>query len=116
MESVNLRRFHNVLRIKVDDQPMAATFYIEGKLMGSCVDELRRVWAATDTQNPQKQISVELSSVLLVDAAGRALLGQMYAKGAQLSGSGIMIKGLIKEIAEGKNNPGQSGFLLVPES
>jgi ABC-type transporter Mla MlaB component len=105
-----------MLRIRIDDQPVTATFYVEGKLMGSSVDELRKVWAAIETQSTQKQTVVELTSVLVVDAAGRSLLRQMHAKGAQLCGSGIMIKSLIEEIANGKNSAGESGFLLMREN
>jgi len=59
-----------MLRIRVDDQPMAATFHVEGKLVGDSVEELRKVWTATHTLDPQKQTVVELTSVLVVDAAG----------------------------------------------
>jgi hypothetical protein len=100
----------------VDDQPVAATFYVEGKLVGSSVDELRKVWTAIHTESTQKQTVVELTSVLLVDAVGRRLLRQMHANGAQLCGSGIMIKSLIEEIANGKNCAGESGFLLTREN
>jgi ABC-type transporter Mla MlaB component len=112
-----VRRFHNVmLRIRVDDQPPAATLYVEGKLVGRSVDELRKVWTAIHSELNQKQTVVELTSLLLVDAAGRSLLRQMHAKGAQLSGSGLMIRTLIEEIANGKNSAGESAFLLTREN
>jgi ABC-type transporter Mla MlaB component len=111
------REFHNaMLRIRVDDQPLIATFYVEGKLVGRSVDELQKVWNAIHTQSSQKQTVVELTSVLVVDAGARSLLRQMHAKGAQLCGSGIMIKTLIEEIANGKNCAGESGFLLTREN
>ena len=105
-----------MLRIRVGDQQVAATFYVEGKLVGSSVDELRKVWTSVHTQDTHKQIEVELTSVLVVDAAGRSLLRQMHAKGAQLRGSGIMIKTLIEEITNGKNSAGESCFLLTREN
>ena len=102
-----------MLRIRVDDQPMAATFHVEGKLVGDSVEELRKVWTATHTLDPQKQTVVELTSVLVVDAAGRCLLRQLHAGGAVLAGKGIMIKTLINEIADGKDNAGESCFVLT---
>jgi len=100
-----------MLRVRVDDQAMTTTFYVEGKLVGSSVDELRKVWTATHAEFPQKQTVVELTSVLVVDATGRTLLRQMHVNGTQLSGKGIMVKTLIEEIANGNNSVRESGFL-----
>jgi hypothetical protein len=105
-----------MLRIQVDDQSRTATFYVEGKLVGSCVDELRKVWTATRRENPQKQTVIELTSLLLADAAGRKLLRQMHVDGAQLVGNGLMIKTLIDEIADDRSAPGNSGFLLTTDT
>jgi ABC-type transporter Mla MlaB component len=104
-----------MLRIRVDDQPTSATFNIEGKLVGNSVDELRKVWTAIRSQTPEKSTVVDLSSVLVVDSAGRALLRQMHAKGSRIVGSGLMTRTLIQEIADGKTNPGDSAFLLTTE-
>jgi ABC-type transporter Mla MlaB component len=105
-----------MLRIRVDDQPTSATFYIEGKLVGDSVDELRKVWTASRSDPPKKLTIVDLSSVLVVNAAGRALLRQMHSKGARLVGSGLMTRTLIQEITDGRTNPGDSSFLLTTEN
>ena len=105
-----------MLRVRVDDQAVTTTFYVEGKLVGSSVDELRKVWTATHAEFPQKQTVVELTSVLVVDATGRTLLRQMHVSGTQLSGKGIMVKTLIEEIANGNNSVRESGFLLTREN
>jgi len=87
-----------MLRIRVDEQPETTTLYVEGKLAGDCVDELRRVWTAARIEAPAKQAVVELSSVLVVDNSGRKLLNQMHCWGTRLIGTGLMIHSLIEEI------------------
>ena len=91
-----------MLRVRVDDQARMTTFYVEGKLTGVSVDELRKAWAAARIQNEKKPTVIELTSLFIVDAAGRKLLAEMHGSGAQLAGTGIMIRPLIDEI-EGKN-------------
>jgi anti-anti-sigma regulatory factor len=87
-----------MMRIRVKEQGATTTLYVEGKLAGDCVDELRRVWTTVRSEAPAKQAVVELSSVQVVDNAGRKLLNQMHAWGTRLSGTGLMIGPLIEEI------------------
>ena len=90
-----------MLRIRVDDQPKATTLYVEGKLAGDSVDELRRVWTFVHTETPEKETVVDLCSVRVVDSAGRRLLCQMYGWGTRLAGHGLCITPLIEEITRG---------------
>jgi anti-anti-sigma regulatory factor len=87
-----------MFRIRVDDASKTTTLYIEGKLLGDSVHELRRVWTTIRSESPEKPIVIELSSVLIVDIIGRKLLGQMHEWGTQLAGSGLVIGPLIEEI------------------
>ena len=87
-----------MIRIRVDDQPAATTFHVEGKLVGDEVEELRKVWAESRNRNPGRPAVVDLSSVLVVDPTARKLLSQMHQWGVQLTGTGIMIAALIEEI------------------
>ena len=105
-----------MLRIQIDDQATVATFYIQGKLVGNCVDELRKAWAATRKENPQKQTVIELTSLLVVDASARKLLRQMHMEGAQLAGNGLMCKTLIADIVDGKSVRPDSAFLITTKS
>jgi ABC-type transporter Mla MlaB component len=92
-----------MLKIRVDNQPEIITLYVEGKLVGDCVDELRRVWTTLRTESPTKPTTVELSSVRVVDVTGRKLLTQMHEWGSQLAGSGLVIGSLINEIRSTRN-------------
>src|SRR2546426_4112681 len=87
-----------MLRIQVEEQAESVTLYVEGKLAGDAVDDLRRVWTSLHIESPGKQISVNLSSVRVVDCTGRKLLFQMYVWGTRLAGTGLIIEPLIEEI------------------
>jgi ABC-type transporter Mla MlaB component len=87
-----------MLRIRVEDQPKATTLYVEGKLAGDCVDELRRVWTSIRSESPDKETVVDLCSVRVVDSTGKKLLCQMHEWGTRLAGHGLCISPLIEEI------------------
>ena len=90
-----------MLRVRVEDQPRVTTFFVEGKLVGDSVDELRKVWADTRDQHPDKETVVNLSSLFVVDSTGKRLLCEMHRLGTQIAGRGIMIRPLIEEIVGG---------------
>jgi anti-anti-sigma regulatory factor len=88
-----------MLRIHIEEKPKTTTLYVEGKLAGDCVDELRRIWASVRNENPGKETIVDLCSVRIVDSTGRKLLSQIHGSGTRLAGSGLCISPLIEEIA-----------------
>jgi anti-anti-sigma regulatory factor len=90
-----------MIRIRVDNQGQAVILYIEGKLSGECVDELKRVWTSVRNDSPGKQTVVDLSSVRAVDCTAYKLLCQMHGWGTQLAGTGLMIGPLVEEIRTG---------------
>jgi anti-anti-sigma regulatory factor len=87
-----------MLKIQVDNQPEATVLYVEGKLTGDAVDEVRRVWISVRNESPDRQTVVDLSSVRCVDSSGRKLLSQMHSWGTRLAGKGLMIGALIDEV------------------
>ena len=87
-----------MLRIQIEDGPNSTTLYVEGKLTGNHVDELRRIWTSIRNESPDRQTVVDLGSVRFVDTAGKELLSQMHGVGTRLSGSGLCISALIGEI------------------
>ena len=91
-----------MLRIRVEDQPNITTFYVEGKLAGDSVDELRKVWWSARTESPDKETVIDLCAARLVDVSGKKLLCQMHKWGARLAGNGLCITPLIEEIVAGK--------------
>jgi anti-anti-sigma regulatory factor len=91
-----------MLRIQVEQQTKLITLYVEGKLTGEAVDELRRVWTSVRNESPDKETVIDLCSVRVVDNAGRKLLSQMHGWGTRLAGSGLCITPLIEEITGSK--------------
>ena len=91
-----------MIRIRVEDQPKTTTLYVEGKLAGDSVDELRRVWTSVRNDSPGKETVIDLCAVRVVDAAGKKLLCQMHRWGTGLAGSGLCISPLIQEIIGGQ--------------
>ena len=91
-----------MLRIRVENQSKITTLYLEGKLAGDNVDELRRVWTSVRTESPGKETVIDLCSVRVVDSTGRKLLCQMHAWGTRLAGHGLSIGPLIEEITSAK--------------
>ena len=91
-----------MMRIRVEDQTKTTTLYVEGKLAGDCVDELRRVWTSVLNDSPEKETVIDLCAVRIVDAAGKKLLCQVHSWGTRLAGSGLCISPLIEEITSGQ--------------
>ena len=60
------------------------TLKIEGSLDGEWLPELRRAWRRAQEAAPGAAICVHLADVRFVDAAGKALLADMYRAGVDL--------------------------------
>ena len=87
---------HGMLKITFDTATDAVTIVLEGKLSRDWIPQVLESWISLASQG--RAVILDLSSVLSVDAAGRRLLAEMYARGVRLTGSGIMIRGLIEEL------------------
>jgi len=93
-----------MLRIRVENQPKTTMLYVEGKLAGKNVDELRRVWTSIRNDSPGKETVVDLCSVRVVDSNGKNLLCQIHGWGTRLAGNGLCISALIEEITGAQPN------------
>jgi len=91
-----------MMRIRIEDQPRTTTLYVEGKLSGESVEELRRAWTSLRNESPRKETVIDLCAVRIVDAAGKKLLCQLHGWGTRLAGSGLCISPLIQEITSGQ--------------
>ena len=60
------------------------TLKIEGTLDGQWLPELRRAWRRAQDSAPGAAIRVHLADVRFVDAAGKALLADMYRAGVDI--------------------------------
>ena len=60
------------------------TLKLEGSLDGEWLPELRRAWRRAQEAAPGAAIRVHLADVRFVDAAGKALLADMYRAGVDI--------------------------------
>jgi anti-anti-sigma regulatory factor len=87
-----------MLKITLRSGAGVLVFALEGRLVGPWVKELELCWrSAADTQQSYP-VRVDLSAVTFIDADGKALLGQMYRKGAELVASGCLNKCIVERI------------------
>ncbi len=88
-----------MLRITTENNSTLTKFRLEGRLKGDWVGELERCWIHAKNADPEKQFSIDLSSVDFVDESGCALLRHMVSQGARLQTDGnLMMSLLVREI------------------
>ncbi len=87
-----------MLRITVNDAPGRLGLRLEGKLGGAWVAELEECWRAAAPTLGSRPLSVDLTGVDCVDAAGKYLLALMHKAGASFVVSGCMMSALVQEI------------------
>lgn len=87
-----------MLRITIHDNTECFTFQIEGKLAGPWVRELEDCWQKTLAGRARPVVRVDLRGVTSLDAAGKALLAALHARGAEFVAAGCAIKAIIAEI------------------
>jgi anti-anti-sigma regulatory factor len=71
---------------------------VEGRLAGPWVEELERSWEAERGRSSSERLIVRLSNVTFIDEAGKELLSRIFQGGAQLEGSGCMVRAIIARI------------------
>ena len=87
-----------MLRITADDQARVLTFRLEGRLEGPWVRELEQCWRSMLEAVNKPTISVDLTGVTYIDAAGKAQLADMHEQGAQFIADDCMTKAVVEEI------------------
>jgi ABC-type transporter Mla MlaB component len=90
-----------MLRVTIKKDNAVETWELEGKLSGEWVGELDRLWKQ---RSPQPGITAEihLKAVSYIDPAGKQLLAEMRAHGAEIKGRGCMIRAFVEEIMRKK--------------
>jgi anti-anti-sigma regulatory factor len=88
-----------MLRITADEQARVLTFRLEGRLEGPWVRELTQCWRSMLEAANKPSISVDLTGVTYIDAAGKAQLADMHEHGAHFIADDCMTKAVVEEIA-----------------
>ena len=91
-----------MLRITVQRHTRNTLLILEGRLAGAWVEELDKVLAAQSVVSRKVRVTINLSAVSGMDAAGKALLTESHARGVNLTGDGLAARAFVEEIT-GKN-------------
>ena len=86
-----------MLRITTHSTADSLTFQLEGRLVGPWATELRDCWRRT-TSVGKRAVHIDLRAVTYVDAAGEALLADLYRQGADLFACDCQMKAVVAEI------------------
>lgn len=93
-----------MLRITPSEDGGVLILRLEGKLSGPWVEAAAQSWSELRSAHPGRPVRADLSSLVFVDDAGRALLRRMHAEGCELQASTCYLDPIVKGIT------GQSGF------
>jgi hypothetical protein len=74
-----------VLRISIEEDVVAATLKIEGKLVGPWAVELGKTWHDLWSSTRQKHLLLDIRGLTFADQAGSQILGEIVrATGAEI--------------------------------
>ena len=90
-----------MLRITTRHDRSTVVLRLEGQLRGPWLEVLHECWTRTRETAGHESIRLELVDVPVVDAAGKALLGQMHRAGVDLLGHGCLTKAICDRIVSG---------------
>lgn len=76
-----------MLRITIEEAPLAVTLRLEGKLIAPWVEDVEQCWRKALVDLGPRTILIDLSGVSFVDAEGRSLLAKMQLAGFRLAGN-----------------------------
>jgi anti-anti-sigma regulatory factor len=87
----------DMLRVKIQPTADGTTLKLEGKLGGSWVQNLERLWQHARENALYRPVRVDLTSVLFVDQDGKRVLEGMHEDGAELIGKNHSMKSVVEE-------------------
>ncbi len=86
-----------MLKVSIHQDATRTTLELAGRLAGPWVEELRRCWAQIEPLHAG-QVSVDLKDVTFIDEDGKALLLDVWRKGAVLQAAGCLTRCIVEEI------------------
>ena len=89
-----------MLRIMLSAHAGSIRFAVQGSLTRSSADELRRCWLdVRGSTRREHSMTVDLTDLTNIDVFGKNVLREMCRRGVILTGSGVMTRAVIEEIA-----------------
>jgi anti-anti-sigma regulatory factor len=94
-----------VLRITVEENPVAIALKLEGRLAGPWVEELNRLWEQTAPALNERKLFLDLRETTYADADGIRVLKAIYSQtGAEIIAGTPWTQYLAQEITTTQNN------------
>lgn len=90
-----------MLRIITEQRGKACRMELHGTVAGEGVEVLERHWGGVLDRAPAAHITVGLTDVAFIDAAGETLLRRMAEHGVEFDGAGLMNRYVMQKIAGG---------------
>jgi len=87
-----------MLRITVHDFPGAVTLRLEGRMAAPWLHALEQCWQDILARRRKSILSVDLTGVTSIDAAGKALLTTMADRGASFLAADCLTRSIVDEI------------------
>jgi hypothetical protein len=84
-----------MLKITNNNGAGVMSFRLEGRLAGAWVNELRNCW---EQAGEGAAIRIDLTEVSWVSDEGKALLGEMHRRGAELLAADLLMAAVVAEI------------------
>lgn len=91
-----------MLRIIELEKDRSLNFKLAGKLVRDWAPELERCWRQSVAEQQPDMVRVDLTEVTFVDEAGKRLLATMAKAGVELIAADVLMKALVKQIAQGR--------------
>jgi anti-anti-sigma regulatory factor len=87
-----------MLRITVRDGPGAVVLQLEGRVAVPWLLELETCWLKTVSSRRESVLTVDLTGVTFIDAAGKACLAAMHRQGASFVAGDCLTQSIVEEI------------------
>src|SRR5438445_9168245 len=88
----------HMLRVTTHKKSGKVLLTVEGRLAGDSVSTLEQCWRELRASSPTEKFNVDLCGVSFIDAAGKALLKEIYRQGGRLAAQGCLNQETVKEI------------------
>lgn len=98
-----------MLKITTEQLPDRLVLSVEGRLAGAAVTTLAHCWRELRATSPGQRFSVNLCCVSFIDAAGKALLKEIYGQGGELLAEGCLNQSIVEEISGKRRGNGACG-------
>jgi ABC-type transporter Mla MlaB component len=88
-----------MLRITVTENTSEQRWVLQGRLIGSTIDELTASWHANRQCSPTQHCVVDLNQVTSIDKEGEQVLLMLIKDGAKLVANGLYTKHLLESLS-----------------